>query len=69
MTIFKIDGEEIDVEELGPDAMSHAQRMSELQNNLENLEMQAQEIKVLINTYAMSIKQIANPDPKIEVVK
>ncbi len=69
MTTFIIDNEEINLEELGEEAMGFADRMRELQQDLDMLEVRKTEITALLNFYAMTIKSMANPDPKIEIVK
>lgn len=66
---FVIDGEEYDLEELGQEAMQLGQRFAELQAELVKIATRESEIKILQNTYALHIKNLANPDPKIEVVK
>lgn len=66
---FVIDGEEIDLESLGPEAEEMAERMQQLQDEVKILETRQRESLVLMNAYAASIKQMANPDPKIEIVK
>lgn len=66
---FVIDDEEIDLQALGPEAMEMGERMQTLQDELKILETRQRENLVLMNTYAASIKQMANPDPKIEIVK
>ena len=66
---FVIDDEEIDLQALGPEAMEMGERMQQLQDELKILETRQRENLVLMNTYAASIKQMANPDPKIEIVK
>ena len=66
---FVIDDEEIDLHALGPEAMEMGERMQQLQDELKILETRQRENLVLMNTYAASIKQMANPDPKIEIVK
>ena len=43
--------------------------MQQLRDEMQILEMRQKENLVLMNTYAASIKQMANPDPKIEIVK
>lgn len=69
MIQFVIDGVEYDIENLGEEAMQCANRMQELQADLEALRVREQEIAILLNAYAEMIKKIANPDPKIEIVK
>ena len=66
---FVIDGEEIDLQSLGQEAQNMAERMQQLRDEIQILEMRQKENLVLMNTYAASIKQMANPDPKIEIVK
>lgn len=66
---FVIDGEEIDLQSLGQEALDMAERMQQLRDEMQILEMRQKENLVLMNTYAASIKQMANPDPKIEIVK
>ena len=66
---FVIDDEEIDLQALGPEAMEMGERMQQLQDELKILDTRQRENLVLMNTYAASIKQMANPDPKIEIVK
>tara|TARA_B100000131_G_scaffold305922_1_gene332421 strand:+ start:1752 stop:1970 length:219 start_codon:yes stop_codon:yes gene_type:complete len=66
---FLIDGEDYDLEELGPEAMQLGQRFAELQAELEKISTRESEIRILQNTYALHIKNMANPDPKIEVVQ
>ncbi len=66
---FVIDGEEIDLQSLGQEALDMAERMQQLRDEIQILEMRQKENLVLMNTYAASIKQMANPDPKIEIVK
>lgn len=66
---FLIDGEDYDLEELGPEAMQLGQRFAELQAELEKISIRESEIRILQNTYALHIKNMANPDPKIEVVQ
>jgi len=66
---FVIDGEEIDLQSLGPEAEEMALRMQQLRDEIQILEMRQKENLVLMNTYAASLKQMANPDPKIEIVK
>ena len=43
--------------------------MQELQTEYDTLQVRVQEIQILQNASATTIKNIANPDPKIEVVK
>ncbi len=66
---FVIDGEEIDLQALGQEALDMAERMQQLREEMQILEMRQKENLVLMNTYAASIKQMANTDPKIEIVK
>jgi len=66
---FVIDGEEIDLQKLGQEAQNMAERMQQLRDEIQILEMRQKENLVLMNTYAASLKQMANPDPKIEIVK
>ena len=66
---FVIDGEEIDLQSLGQEAQNMAERRQQLRDEIQILEMRQKENLVLMNTYAASIKQMANPDPKIEIVK
>ena len=49
--------------------MEMGERMQQLQDELKILETRQRENLVLMNAYAASIKQMANPDPKIEIVK
>ena len=53
----------------GPEAMQLGQRFAELQAELEKISTRESEIRILQNTYALHIKNMANPDPKIEVVQ
>lgn len=69
MTVFLIDGEEFDIDELGPDAEQCANRMTELQSENDAIKVRETENLALLNFYAMTIKSIANPEPKIEIVK
>ena len=66
---FLSDGEDYDLEERGPEAMQLGQRFAELQSELEKISIRESEIKILQNTYALHIKNMAHPDPKIEVVQ
>ena len=63
------DGEEIDLQKLGQEAQNMGERMQQLRDEKQILEMRQKENLVLMNTYAASLKQMANPDPKIEIVK
>ena len=66
-----IDGNEIKVEDLNDEAKIYVQRVMELQNELGRLDMQKQELHVLINAYANSIKQSVaeqEEEPQIELV-
>jgi hypothetical protein len=69
VTTFRIDEQDYEIESLGDDAVFYAQRMQELQTEFDTLQVRVQEIQILQNAYATTIKNIANPDPKIEVVK
>jgi len=67
-----IDGNEIKIEDLNEEAKVYVQRVMELRNELGRLDLQRQELHVLINAYANSIKESAQPaeeeEPKIELV-
>ena len=67
--IFKIDGKEYDLETLSEDAAGFANRMTELQQEHDSLEVRRNEVMVLLNTYAEAIKKIANPEPEIKIVQ
>jgi len=67
--IFKIDGTEYNLDELGEDASGFANRMTELQQEHDALEIRRNECMVLLNTYAEVIKKIADPEPEIKIVR
>ena len=67
--IFKIDGQEYDLDSLSEDAAGFANRMTELQQEHDGLEVRRNEVMVLLNTYAEAIKKIANPEPEIKIVQ
>lgn len=66
-----IDGSDIRIEDLNDEAKAQVGRIMELQNELGRLDMQKQELHVLINAYANSIKQSVaeqEEEPQIELV-
>jgi len=66
-----IDGSDIQIEDLNDEAKAQVGRIMELQNELGRLDMQKQELHVLINAYANSIKQSVaeqEEEPQIELV-
>ena len=66
-----IDGSDIQIEDLNEEAKAQVGRIMELQNELGRLDMQKQELHVLINAYANSIKQSVaeqEEEPQIELV-
>lgn len=66
-----IDGSDIQIEDLNDEAKAQVGRIMELQNELGRLDMQKQELRVLINAYANSIKQSVaeqEEEPQIELV-
>lgn len=66
-----IDGNEIQIEDLNDEGKAFVGRVMELRNELGRLDMQRQELHVLINAYANSIKETVNKEeeePEIELV-
>ena len=71
MVNIVIDGSDIRIEDLNDEAKAQVGRIMELQNELGRLDMQKQELHVLINAYANSIKQSVaeqEEEPQIELV-
>jgi len=66
-----IDGNEIQIEDLSDEGKAQVGRIMELRNELGRLDMQRQELHVVINAYANSIKQSVaeqEEEPQIELV-
>ena len=66
-----IDGNEIQIEDLNDEGKAYVGRVMELRNQLGQLDLQRQELHVLINAYANSIKETVNKEeeePEIELV-
>lgn len=66
-----IDGNEIQIEDLSDEGKAQVGRIMELRNELGRLDMQRQELHVVINAYANSIKQSVaeqEEEPQIEMV-
>ena len=56
MEMLVIDGEEIEIDNLGHEGQVLVSRLVELKNQLGQAELQQQELHLLINAYASSIK-------------
>ena len=56
MEMLVIDGEEIEIDNLGHEGQVLVSRLVELKNQLGQAELQQQELHLLVNAYASSIK-------------
>ena len=56
METLVIDGEEIEIDNLGHEGQVLVNRLVELKNQLGQAELQQQELHLLVNAYASSIK-------------
>ena len=56
MEMLVIDGEEIEIDNLGHEGQVLVNRLVELKNQLGQAELQQQELHLLVNAYASSIK-------------
>jgi|TARA_R100001530_G_scaffold24295_2_gene19734 hypothetical protein len=56
METLVIDGEEIEIANLGHEGQALVNRLVELKNQLGQAELQQQELHLLVNAYASSIK-------------
>ena len=56
METLVIDGEEIEIDNLGHEGQVLVSRLVELKNQLGQAELQQQELHLLVNAYASSIK-------------